>query len=166
MSAVTEPRQHGTLNAYTHGGCRCDECKAASAAHARAYRAANGEREKAYERAYYSANRERVRARDRAYNDANRERVNAQANARRRAYQAETADRATRRGQQWTGPELEHALRLSEDGTRWAVTARQAALDLGRTRAAVMSLRDRARRLDPTPTMIAGLPDATKEVES
>lgn len=128
--------KHGRPGTYSNHGCRCAACQEAKRASAAAYYAAHREKAKALTRRNAAAR------------------------------QSRSVERAIRHRAQWTGPELEHVLRLSEDGTRWSVNATQAALDLGRTVAAVHSIRKKARRLDPTPTMIAGLPDATKELES
>src|SRR3954464_6575133 len=79
---------HGTTTAYRQG-CRCDECRLAKSAAARAYRLAHLERERAGDRAYreahraerrvankaeYAAHREEIRARLDAYDAANPER--------------------------------------------------------------------------------------------
>lgn len=77
---------------------------------------------------------------------------------RQRAYaasiQAQTMERADRRGREWSGPELELAAR--DD-----LTAKEVALILHRTAYAVKTMRHRLRSVDPRDRMLADGPPPT-----
>lgn len=71
------------------------------------------------------------------------------------AHQAETLERASRRGAEWTGPELELVARTD-------LTTKQVALALNRTYSAVRAMRQKVRK-DPKTVFLAGTPRANRE---
>ena len=120
---------HGRLSTYNEWGCRCEDCKAARAADAR----------EKYQRKHAQADARDIRDQ--------RNRKLAQA---RKTWQSETNDGAWRRGEVWTGPELELAARTD-------LTIREIALMIGRTWAAVRWAR-KSLQVDPRKAHLAGLP--------
>lgn len=172
--------EHG-YDGYTRWGCRCEACKSAKSAYQsgrgrgadqngymqnyrRSRRAAlaKGEIEVKHGltgytndgcrcetcaesfRVYRAANPEKryhVRHPEEAA-DANRRNVT--------KWQAETLEGATRYGMEWTGPELEIAARSD-------LTAREAALMIGRTYASVKTMRKKLAA-DPKTIQLAGIP--------
>ncbi len=101
-------------------------CRECTAAETRRWAAANHDRYIEQKRDRYQANRARNRA---------------EALGRWAKGQAETLEQATRRGQPWTGPEMDIAARAD-------LTAREAALMIGRTAGSVQQMRNRLRRDD------------------
>lgn len=118
MKAGSPDVPHGTSSGYMSWNCRCDACMAASAAD----RARQPSRIHApdYHARHYRDHRGEILGRIKAAND-------------------ESRVRAGRHGYQWTGPDLEVALRGD-------LTARQAADMLGRTMRAVMNIRFKHKR--------------------
>lgn len=126
---------HGTTTGYGDG-CRCESCKSAQAErHARWV-----DRDPARARALRAKVSRDAYARDPI-----------SSKARRRALQQDSVEAATRSHYQWTGPELEIALRTD-------LTAHEAALMLGRTYAAVEAQRQ-LHKVDPRKQNLAGLDD-------
>lgn len=127
--------RHG-LFGYNAQGCRCDTCTAAR-----------------------DNQRERVRSGKGTHPlggwnsecpcESCRQMHKAVSLARYREMQRETVPAASRNGYEWTGPELEIV-------ARGDLTVREAALLLGRTYAAVASVRERLRT-DPRKARLAGL---------
>lgn len=122
---------HGTTTGYGDG-CRCQACKRADAEKNLRYFASNPDRYRENKR---RASRQHYRRHD--------------AKALSREQQQVTRDKAWRNHFQWTGPELEIALR--ED-----LTSYEAALMLGRTRNAVQAQRE-LHEVDPRKRALAGL---------
>lgn len=144
--AATHPEvvPHGTANGYNNWGCRCDACRIAKAAEGvaiRARRAASNPENIPHGTANgYAQWGCRCEACTKAHNDRTVHRSNAK-NSRSQEW-------AVKRGQQWTGPELEIALR--DD-----LTAVEAAKILGRSFSAIQHARARSRR-DPRYIKLAG----------
>lgn len=128
---------HGTLTGYGDG-CRCADCKRASSECHLRYREEDPER--------YRSSRRRASKRYSDSHDAKRI---------QREQQRHTQELAWRNRYQWTGPELEVALRRD-------LTAYQAALMLGRTQAAVQMQRD-LHEVDVRKQNLAGLPRRKRE---
>lgn len=140
-------RPHG-IGAYIDRKCRCATCRAAY----REYR--RDERQKMSDTASRGAAEFEHGAHGYTNWGCRCEMCSAAERVRRRASaaanQAQTLQRATRRGQQWTGPELELVARTD-------LTMKQAALALGRTYAAVRAMRLKVKA-DPKTIHLAGLP--------
>lgn len=103
-----------------------------------------------YKEEHHDALLAKGREADRRDYEQNREQVIAETLHRRAGRQNETLERAVNRGKQWTGPELEIALRKD-------LTTKEAALMLGRTLRGVEGARRGSRR-DPRKDDLAGLP--------
>ncbi|WP_333757846.1 hypothetical protein [Streptomyces sp. ISBFB 2968] len=167
--------EHG-YEGYTRWKCRCDICREAKSerqsrgdakGYMRQYRQARkakldaGEVEISHGMSGYTNDMcrcETCRAAFRAYRAENPGKQwsathpeEAEAYQRRKSHdrQAETLEQASRHGQQWTGPELEIAAR--DD-----LTARQAALMIGRTFNAVHNVRKKLKA-DPMTITVAGI---------
>lgn len=156
--------QHGTSTRYTHYKCRCDLCRAANAQRARNGRVNRQKRLDQVEIAHgvsgyrnwgcrcsvcTEANTTYTAPSVRQYQMRNRDKVNSKHLERYNSSQAETLEKARRRGQQWTGAELEIAARPD-------LTAKEVALMLGRTFAAVEKMR-RKLQADPKTINLAGI---------
>lgn len=74
LKPTGKPVRHGTESGYSKFGCRCDACRAAKAAVAKAYRERHAIKVAAAKRAYYLANRAELDAKNRAWIAANRDR--------------------------------------------------------------------------------------------
>lgn len=124
LSAAERQEQapHGTANGYSRWSCRCEECRSAWADYRREQLASNPE------------SRELARERGARYE---------------REQWAESLPRAVKHGDEWTGPELEIALRSD-------LTVVEIAEMLNRTTRAVRSARYRARH-DPKYANLAGV---------
>lgn len=165
---------HG-LTGYTSWGCRCEVCKAAKADHQsgmkgyqKEYRSGRkaalekGEAEFKHGLGGYSNYGCRCEVCSESYkvwrsdNPGKRYHVThpeeEAAAARRKVadWQRQTLEGATRYGYQWTGPELEVAARPD-------LTAREAALLIGRTYASVKNVRKKLKT-DPKTINVAGIP--------
>lgn len=124
--------KHGTASGYRNQGCRCAPCKQAGA---------KQNKEKYPDRGkYYSGATDETRARSRRYHAA---------------AQAKTLEGAGNRYKEWTGPELEIA-------SRRELSAKQVALMLGRTVAAVKNIR-RKLTYDPRKINAAGVSRLTTD---
>lgn len=122
----TTPIAHGA-DGYTNWGCRCEACRRAHAV--------------------------QVRPSTARWQERNREARTERSTQALRATQAETREKASRNGYQWTGPELELAAR--ED-----LSAREVAIMIGRTLAAVQYMR-RKLKGDPKTINVAGIAQGT-----
>jgi hypothetical protein len=171
---------HG-YEGYTRWGCRCEVCKAAKSAYQSGRGRGTGQKE--YMQKYRQGRRaarekgevevrhgltgytndgcrcETCAESFRVYRAANPEKryhvrhpeEAAEANRRNvTKWQAETLEGATRYGMEWTGPELEVAARSD-------LTAREAALMIGRTYASVKTMRKKLAA-DPKTIQLAGIP--------
>lgn len=147
----------------THGvagykkGCRCDKCRAAKRArnkeeHKKRLLAAEADGA-SFEHGYGGFTHRGCRcdicrtakAEDRSGGNAKAQRLRQSITR-----QAQTLDQAARRGQQWTGPELELVARTD-------LTSREVAAMIGRTYYAVAKARERLRG-DPKTIAVAGIP--------
>jgi len=134
---------HG-VKGYNHYGCRCDRC-----------RKANSERV-ANEAARRSSSRDIPHGVD-GFNNYNcrcdicREGKRAESADYIRRAQAESLPGAKKRGQEWTGPELELAARKD-------LTAKQVAAMVGRTVSGVRNVRSRFSK-EPQLRALAGISD-------
>lgn len=160
--------QHGSPSAYKKG-CRCSECRAGRAQRAQKQREGRARRRLRSEAAEDSFTHGLAAytnwgcrcavctaehsAACKGVSQRWRERNPEEANERSRQSfakaQAETLGRATRHYWQWTGPELELAARPD-------LSARQVALLIGRTAAAVVAARRRLKE-DPQAINVAGI---------
>lgn len=145
------------LDVPSHGpagynrGCRCDTCRASNRERTRKQRELGVVPEGAHG---LPSTRTNFGCTCEPCVEANRALVRRQHHRR----QAETRDKATRHGAQWTGPELEIAARKD-------LTATQAALLLGRTAAAVRQQR-RFMKSDPRKSRMAGVERIPGEVST
>jgi hypothetical protein len=165
--------EHGTYACYRHSGCRCAECRNArriEAARQKAKRYARTRTGTAPDFTHgpsgydtwgcrcrtcttgHSQNPVK-KAADRRWTENHRGEKDAATVARRRRDQAATLDQASRRGQPWTGPELELAARSD-------LSAKAIALMIGRTRWAVQTKRYELRA-EPKIIEAAGLSRGT-----
>lgn len=166
-------RPHGGVAAYRHG-CRCDTCRAGNAERNRRYRKRMQEKFKngsveiqhgaggytnwgcrcdVCKQVHLSRNKGAAEAwRARHPEKDKKQRSRAWLKAFNKA-QAESLTKATRHRAQWTGHEMELAARSD-------LSSRQVALVLGRTVAAVRTMRQRLRR-DPATIGVAGIARGT-----
>jgi hypothetical protein len=172
--------EHGYVG-YTDWGCRCDVCKAAKAGYqaGRGARPGQAEYMKQYRRnrkasltkgeaqfkhglggyTNYGCRCEvcakaysawRADNPDKQYHVTHPEKAAEAAHRKVAEWQRQTLEGATRYGLQWTGPELEVAARPD-------LTAKQAALLIGRTYESVKNMRKKLER-DPRTINVAGIP--------
>ena len=161
------PPEHGTHNRYDHWRCRCDLCRAANAAHnasarRKRYQAVEAGTVVISEHGRYAyanwgcrcetctkAHTEASAPGQARYVQNHPDRIRTAGRRQYHKHQAETLDRAARRYQPWTGPELELAARTD-------LTAKQIALMIGRTKAGVQRMRRRLHE-EPKVIQLAGL---------
>lgn len=147
-----KPPQHGTFSAYRNHGCRCDLCWAAGQEQNRL------DREKIKQGQFEVSHGTDARAALGCDCDPCFARRN-EVTAATRQRNASSRAGAHRRGQQWTGAELEIALARDERG--WARPAAEVAAVIGRTIAAVNT--KRAQERDPRVGGIAGAARAPRK---
>lgn len=171
--ARSESLIHGTEKAYKFG-CRCDGCKSFKSARAKRYYEANKAKVLESQHRHYEANAEQILERQKAYRASNTESISERKKRRykdnrsivlahqRNRYHRDprvkrerlrmanmnTQETAHRRGNQWTGPELEIASRTD-------ISVTEIAKMLGRTYFAVVSKR-KALKVDPRAVALAG----------
>lgn len=88
---------HGTTGRYTNHGCRCDECRAAQAVYAKAWREANRDRTQKSGAAWRESHQEQRSAVRHVYYEANR----ASVAAKNAEWQRRNPDSAKRRSADW-----------------------------------------------------------------